>query len=531
MQRLGLPALVGPDGQTPLRAAAAASAYRAADLRSQDLTNWRPPTLSGDGAVLRDRRLVADRAEDLGRNNPIAVAALTRMVDMIVGAGLRFSSKPHADTLGITREQAQDLGKQIERELARHYNDPRKRADAQRKVSTNGIYRLLARSLCKLNEACVVSTWREGQGPYETAFLAVDPERLSNPVGRRDDQTLRGGVAIDRYGAPTGYYIRNRHPGDGFGYSPASWELVPREMAHGRPVFMHVFEPEREDQNRPISPFAPMISRLRMVDRWSELEIAAAAVNALHAAFIESNLPFAEVAAAMDPQEIVNAGNNYNDRRAAFYEMAPVKIGGVRIPVLPVGDKVTMNGTPRQTAAMRDFHDVFVDHIGAASGMSRQQILLNFERMNYSNSRSLMNETWRGVRRKVAQFIEQGPIPMALCVIEEGVDKGYIRPPKGCRYLWDEPAAWLAGRWIGPGRGYVDPVKEAESAALRMETMVSTLEMECAEQGLDYEEVLDQIAREEQELTDRKLTRATVIQRVAARSAQPQQDPAESEAP
>lgn len=528
MQALPAPALVGPDGVTPLRAAAQASTYhRGAETGTQALNNWNPPGVSADKAILRERRLIANRAEDLARNNPIAIAAITRLVDMIVGAGLRFSSKPSARALGISREAANDLGKQIERELSRHAQDPRKRFDAQRKVSANGLYRLMARSFVKLNEACVVSTWREAQGPYETAFLAVDPERLCNPVGQRDDDTMRGGVEIDGYGAPVAYHVRNRHPGDGFGLAPANWERVPRETAWGRPVFLHVFEPEREDQNRPISPFAALMPILRMKTTLSELELAAAAVNAMYSTHVKSNLPFAEVAASMEPQAYTEATASYADKRLDYFEKHPIKINGVRVPVLPVGDDIVINGSPRQTAALGEFDDVFNDMIASRMGMSRQQVLMNFAKLNYSSSRTVLNETWRMVRRLVAQFVEQGPIPMALCVVEEAVDKGYIRPPKGCRLLWDEPAGWMSGRWIGPGRGWVDPVKEAESASLRMETMVSTLEMECAEQGLDYEEVLDQIAREEQELVDRKLTRATVMARIAARSAQA--EPAETE--
>lgn len=517
---MNAPVLLGPDGSTPLRAHVAASSfYRAAETRSQALSNWTPPGASADKAVLRERRLIADRTEDLARNNPVAVAAITRLVDMIVGAGLRFSSKPSAAALGISREAAADLGKQIERELARHMNDPRKRADAQRKLSGNGQYRLMARSFVKLNEACVVATWREGQGPYETCFLSVDPERLSNPTGERDSDRLRGGVRLDSYGAPVAYEIRNRHPGDGFGLTGHSWERVQRETEWGRPVFLHVFEPEREDQNRPISPFAAIMPILRMKGTLSELELAAAAVNAMYATYIKSNMSFAEVAASLEPQEFISATNQFGDKRLGFYEAAPVKIGGVRVPVLPPGDEIAMAGQGRERPGMAEFDDIFNDQIASRLDMSRHQVSMNFSKLNYSNYRGMMNETWRSVRRKVGQFCEQGPIPMTLCVIEEAVDKGHIKPPPGCRALWDEPAGWLAGRWIGPGRGWVDPVKEAEAASLRMETMVSTLEMECAEQGFDYEDVLDQIEREEAELQSRGLTRATVAGRIAQRSA------------
>ena len=46
------------------------------------------------------------------------------------------------------------------------------------------------------------------------AALEVDPDRLSNPMGRIDSQFLRGGVARDAINRVTGYYIREGHPND-----------------------------------------------------------------------------------------------------------------------------------------------------------------------------------------------------------------------------------------------------------------------------------------------------------------------------
>ncbi len=57
-----------------------------------------------------------------------------------------------------------------------------------------------------------------------------------------------------------------------------------------------------------------------------------------------------------------------------------------------------------------------------------------------------------------------------------------------------------------PGRGWVDPVKEAKAAHLRMQIGLSTLEDECASQGLDWEEVLEQLAREKAKITELGLT-------------------------
>jgi lambda family phage portal protein len=491
------------------------AAFRAASAGGQEFAAWMAPHLSADGAVLRDRRVAADRVEDAHRNNSVAVAATMRLVDMLVGAGLRFSSKPKAEALGVSREDARALGAQIEREFTRHMSDPRKRIDAQRKLSGAGLMRLIARSFVKLGEACLMATWRDGQGPYETCFQAIDPARLCNPSGRLSGANLRDGVVLDSFGAPVAYHVRNSHSGEFGSMGQATWITIPRETEWGRPVFMHVFEPEREDQNRAMSPMAPTLGRMRMLDRWSDHEVAAAAVNALYAAYVKSNLPVGEVLASMDP----GAMGGIEARRADFYSQAPLKVNGVRIPVLPAGDELVMNGTPRQSAAFGDFNTAFLQQIAAARGLSYEQMAMDFTRSTYSSVRAALNETWRMVKRLLAQFVEQGPVPMLLAIVEEGVDKGHIIAPQGCAPLWDDPAAWLSGRWIGPGRGYTDPVREAEASALRMETMISTLESECAEQGYDWEETLDQIEREENEFARRGLNRATVASRIAARSA------------
>ena len=71
-------------------------------------------------------------------------------------------------------------------------------------------------------------------------------------------------------------------------------------------------------------------------------------------------------------------------------------------------------------------------------------------------------------------------------------------------------------------------VKEAQAAISRMDSNLSTLERECAEQGLDWEEVLEQRAREKALLEELGLAmseeemRAEIEQEAA--DAQDQQD-------
>jgi capsid protein len=118
-----------------------------------------------------------------------------------------------------------------------------------------------------------------------------------------------------------------------------------------------------------------------------------------------------------------------------------------------------------------------------------------------------LNEVWRHITSMLSGFTDQVVTPVYAAWLEEAFDRGYIVRPAGAPDFWDAPGAYVSSRWIGPPRGYVDPVKEAQAAAMRMDSLVSTLQRECAEQGLDYDETLDQIAAEADEMKARGIER------------------------
>ena len=54
----------------------------------------------------------------------------------------------------------------------------------------------------------------------------------------------------------------------------------------------------------------------------------------------------------------------------------------------------------------------------------------------------------------------------------------------------------LPHSWYWPGREHVDPAKEAQAATARLTANTTTLAVECAKAGLDWESVLEQRAKE-----------------------------------
>ncbi len=484
-------------------------AYDAGWYDKQETANWTASGSSADVSILPNRNIAANRVRDLLRNDPTAGAAIERLLDLVVGAGMTLCATPDARALGISPEEANELGRTMQSEWRLFGDDPRKFNDAQRRSSINAQFRLMARTLFALDEATGVLTWREGHQRYSTCLLTIDPDRMSNPYGHIDTLTLRGGVEMDAtYGEPLAYHIRNAHATDWWSLGRSwTWTRVPRTTNWGRPVFIHAFEPTREGQTRGISAFASLIGRLKMLGKFRENELGAAAINALFAAFIESDLPPEDVAQRLAAATNISAGREaFFDKALTHLEKYPVRVNGNRIPILPMGMKVNMNASPRQTATYPAFERAFLNSFASRVGLSGEQLSMDWSQTNYSSARAALNETWRTICRLSAIFVEQVVTPVYFSVMEEAFDKGYIKTPAGAPDFYEMPGAYLRANWIGPGRGYIDPVKEAEASSLRRANKTSTLQRECADQGLDYEAVLDQIAREEQEMKDRGIS-------------------------
>jgi lambda family phage portal protein len=514
---MGVPELIDTHGM-PLRANyvresgndGAATAYKGASLATQETYAWRPPYTSGESETLYERVLAGSRARDLVRNDPHALSGTNVLVDMLVGAGLQWAPSPDAYALGLDprkegdRKKLRVLARALKSEWALFAGDPRKLNDAQRRLTLNGQLRLMCRTWVTLNEATGFLTWKKGQGRYATCLRVVDPDRLSNPMGQADTLRLRAGIEYDADGVPLAYHVRNGHPADWFRYAQLlQWQRIPARTAWGRPVFIHAFEAEREDQSRGITPLISAMSRLRMIGKFADTELASATVNALFAAFVYSNLPVDELTQSFTP-----GATTWMDKHLEYLAKNPVHLNGVRIPTLPPGAEVKMNGTPRQTPAFKQFQTAFLQSAAASRGVSYEQMSMDWSAVNYSSARAALNEVWRSVTRKLAQFTDQAVMPILYAVIEEAFDRGYIKPLKGAPDFWDAPGAYLSGRWIGPARGYVDPEKEAQAATVRMGAFTSTLQKECADAGTDWEDNLIQAVEEKETLDAFGLERA-----------------------
>lgn len=467
----------------PLRAMD--TAHFAASHKVRELRDWNPVLESADSELLSESPTIAARSYDLERNNGIAGGAIRTNIDNIVGTGLRLAAKPDYRALGKSKEWASEWSRNVESKW-RTFADTLD-FDAARQLTFGGMTVLQLRTAFLTGDSIGLSMWlpdRPG-AKWSTAIQAIDPARLANPDGQISRPDLREGVKINEFGEPIGYWFRKSHPVDVWAFNTDSqFEFVPARLPNGRRRVIHLYEKLRAGQTRGKAILAGVMGAFRMLDHYQRIELQTAVVNSMIAAFIETPMRGEDIA------DLFGDAKKYiQERDKAGFD---VKLEGAGIIPLFPGDKLNAFTPTRPNSAYSAFVEAVLRYISTGLNMPYELLMKDFSKTNYSSARAALLEAWRYFMARREWLSTYWCDPVYELWLEEAVRRGEVEASD----FYENRAAYSRCQWVGPGRGWVDPAKEADAAETRMRISVSTLERECAEQGMDWEEVLEQRARE-----------------------------------
>ncbi|MEA3044567.1 MAG: hypothetical protein QOH47_2405 [Sphingomonadales bacterium] len=489
------------------------TAYQAGSHGSQELSGWHPRLRSSDAEILPSRDKVVARSRDLDRNNPWINGAVTKKADAIVGSNIRLKAKPDFLAMGQTAEWADEWAMKVEALWRTWANDPRFLCDVERHLTFGGLVRLAYIHWLLDGEACAVINMRDRGGPFETCVLVLDPDRLSNPVGKSDadkdefGNELRGGVAADpETGAAVGYWVRRSHPGDvGNTFEGQKHTFVPRENERGRPIFIHAVNKRRAHQHRSLGVLTPSMGRMKNLDTYDRYEIQAAMRNQAYGMYIESPFDSEFVRQAIAPAGDENENgveilSDYQALRLAFHEATDVSMAGVPLANLVPGEKVVTVAPTNPTTNFTAFTDFQLGAVSSPFGLASEQMTGRWAGVNYSNARMIKNEANRGWTSERFSFCTAFCSPVYATALEEFVARDMIDVPGGQAMFYVHYAALTRCEWLGPPSGSIDKLKEGKGDQIDRDGFVGTLEAHCAERGLDWREVLWQRKREQEAL-------------------------------
>lgn len=489
--------------------------YDAASWYGKEVSGWNPTTYSPDHEINTYRDRIVGRSRDLRRNDGWASGGITRILDSVVGAQFHLCSQPDYQALaflnkGFDHVWADEFSAAAEAKFRSYANDPNRYCDAtETLLLTQGLYVALCHKLVD-GEDLIVMEWlpeRIGYGAaqYATAFRLIDPDRLSNPREQIDTKYLRGGVEINDGGVPLAYHIRRAHQYDWYNTMDSMvWDRVERQTDWGRTVVIHDLDRDRSDQHRGVPILASVMPRMKMLTRYDGAELQAAVLNAILSYVIKSPMDPEGLKATLDDGDVRDAPW-YWQTRQAYNRSNPIVMDDVRILNLFPGEDANQLAQQRPGHHHDPFTNYILRNVAAGLGTTAEQLTQDWSKANYSSIRAALIEARKTVLRRRANFADNTATPIYCCWLEEAMDRDELPLPNNAPDFVEARAAYSRCRWIGPAQGWVDPVKERQGVVLGMDAALSTLQDECAEQGGDWRQRIDQRSIEVERFKQRGL--------------------------
>jgi len=402
-----------------------------------------------------------DRSRDLNRNDPVASGATETMSQNIVGRGLRLQSSMSAASLGVTEDRAKELRKQAEG----FWQTWQKTADSGNRLTWDEIQFVALRKIVEDGEILALPVMASEQWrPIKRCIELIEAHRLMSVNSAT-------GIEFGKRGEPKRYHIRKANS--------TKTNPYPAFDSKGRPQILHIFPTKRPGQQRGYPYFAPVINYFKELSDYIEAEVMAARVAACLAVFVTKEESY---------KSAYNITTQSDDGKSRYQELEPGLVG-----YLEPGEAVSVVDPKRPGGGFQGFIETILRQIGISLGLPYEILVKDFSKTNYSSARAALLEARKMFQTWRTWFGAKFNQPVYELVMEEGFLRGMLDMPEFYKYKNE----YCRAEWIGGGWGWVDPVKEVEASRKAIDYGLSTLAEEVGGQGRDWEEVLEQIKREQ----------------------------------
>lgn len=493
-------------------------AYEGAEKFDRMLATWQPSQGSADFDILGAKTLADARSRDLNRNDGYVQSGAQIAKDSIVGGMYLLNLKPEWKLVGGDEKWAEEIQEEVETKFTIAAESPNCWFDAARTKTFTDLVRLAVGCAGIGGEVLASAEWlRDRSRPFKTAVQMIDTARLSNPYEATDPNAIiRGGVRLNHFGAPEGYYIRMAHPYDFDKWDLSSqWKYIPARKPWGRMQIIHLKEELRPDQTRAVADIVAGLKEIKITKKFRDITLQKAVVQAMYAASIESDLPpdiaFQTIGA---PGKTTSAGQAVTDYAAqymsavgSFLGKKGITIDGVKIPHFFPGTRLAWHNQGSPSGVGQDFEQSLLRYIAAILGISYEELSKDFSKTNYSSARAALTQTWKRMQSRKKLFADRFATIIMMLWFEEQMNAGQIEAMKYSKLAnYYDPLmaeAYTSCEWIGAARGQIDELKETQAAVLRIKFGLSTHEDELGKLGKDWRKVYAQLERERIEREDR----------------------------
>ena len=285
----------------------------------------------------------------------------------------------------------------------------------------------------------------------------VEADRVTDDFNNNDPNCIDG-ITFDKYGNPTKYRVLRYHPGSDF-HATSEAVQIPAEY------MIHIFRSDRPGLHRGIPEITPALPLFAQLRRFTLAVLSAAEAAADFAGILYTDTPVNGEADDVEAMDQIQLERNM-------------------LLTMPGGWKMAQLDPKQPATTYAEFKHEILNEIARCLSMPYNVAAGNSSGYNYASGR-LDHQTYYKSIKVDQTFIERQILDRILAAWfrEYGLLHGYTVDNIPHYWMWD-------------GTEHVDPAKEANAQAVRLQSLTTTLAAEYAKQGKDWETELHQVARE-----------------------------------
>jgi capsid protein len=398
-----------------------------------------------------------------------ARAAINKQVEYAVGPGLVFRSQPDFSMLGMTQEQAKEWGKDFQKIV--HYY--------MQKYSAYELQNVLMRGGLAGGDSLLFFI-RDSNGLDDLVEFSGD-----QIAWEYSDDTTTLGIRHDQYMRRTGF-------------KKLDGTMVDYKDGAGNQNVIQYFEKELPRQMRGYPLLYSIINLAKNDDRHTDATTQRAVMESIMLGWTETE--------GTDPikQTSNMASANLkkfqrdNGTTSTLSKIANAfRLGAGNMYQFRKGEKMNFTDLKTPSDTFKDFKEVMLDYIGAATGTPSQMITSKYS-TSYTSHKGTFNDFKKSYMKKRSTFERVVMRPIIREIAKDAIINGYISAPG----FFDNPmtqSAYLQGMFLGPVPGAINPLQEVNADVKSVQNGFTLRSDVAARNGHEWDNMINEWTTEQQE--------------------------------
>lgn len=430
--------------------------YDAGDY-SRGNANWRVTNQSAEYTDKYSRDNVRARARDLERNSDMMNSVIGAYKRNVIGGGYALQSKTGNDEInGIIQSAWKKWCK-------------KQNCDVTGTQSFTQMMRMCVKRKKIDGGILIVKRYTDdGFLPFKLQTFEVDELDGSQMTPRQQGNKVVGGIEMNEYNKPVGYWIRQ--------YPVDSLALTEPVYINAKDVIF-LFTKHRPSQVREVSDMSPTITRIRDANEFMVAVSVKERIAACLSVFIKKTIPTTGI------------GRGMGSISAGVHDYQGKTITPGMIKELNAGDEIQVVNPAGQATDAASYIKLQQRLVGAGQGISYEATSRDMSESTYSSTR-------QGIIEDEMTYAEEKEMLMEVMdeIYETFVISLWLSGNLQVRDFWENKDRYLDHSWIIAPKKWIDPQKEANANRIALNTGQKTFKQIAAEQGRDWKEQVEEIA-------------------------------------